>query len=157
MKNLLFLIELTHNNLCGVWPLRTEQLCKIKSFCDFYFFQSFCVYENNPELWPEDQELCEGLSSAIFSANDKDTSSELTIGIDWQKSQAYDRDNQKVPDVEFYDTFVMKQTGSNYNVTGELQVSSEKFIDYEKVARVDLSIYVLDKGINWSQWPQKQQ
>jgi hypothetical protein len=104
------------------------------------------VYENNPLLWPSDPGQCQGLSTAIFKASDKDAISDLIIGIDWTKTTAYNRDNQKVTNTSlFVDTFTMSQKNNGQSITGMLEVSTEKFIDCETVARLDLSVYATDQ------------
>jgi hypothetical protein len=104
------------------------------------------VYENNPTLWPSsNMEDCEDIISAVFTATDQDASSDLTIGIDWEQSRAYSRDNQRVDNTSLYwDTFIITTQKSLQTMTGTLEVSN-KFIDYETVARLELSIYVEDK------------
>jgi hypothetical protein len=117
-----------------------------KQFKLFFTYQDFCVYENNPSLWPSDDiEDCGGIISAVFTATDQDASSDLTIGIDWEQSRAFSRDNQRVDNTSLYwDTFTITTQKSLQTMTGSLEVSS-KFIDYETVARLELSIYVEDK------------
>ena len=104
------------------------------------------MYENSPLIWPAEPGQCLGIDSAIFTASDKDAASDLTIGIDWKESKGYSRDNQRVSNTTLYeDTFVMSQKKMKQSVTGTLEISSEKFIDYESVARLELTLFVEDK------------
>jgi hypothetical protein len=104
------------------------------------------VYENDEQLWPSDPGQCKGLSSAIFTASDKDATADLIIGIDWPQTTAYNRDNLKVTDTSLYwDTFTMSQIKKGQSISGKLEVSDKKFIDYETVTRLELSIYAEDQ------------
>lgn len=48
--------------------------------------QSYCLYENNPTIWPSVP--CEGKDPLVFDlkASDKDLSPKLTLEIDWTET-----------------------------------------------------------------------
>ena len=96
--------------------------------------------------WP--QESCGlSLSDAIFNSTDLDASAHLTMDIDWESTTAT-KGGQLVDGYDFTETLVMvvNSTANTQEITGQLKVASDKFIDKEQVDELQLKIFARDEN-----------
>ena len=112
------------------------------------------MYENDPTMWGTKSCGINQLNSSIFTATDKDKNAKLTMDIDWSESKAYKYNLPvDVTEYDYRETILMSvdQGEQTNEIVGHLVVSDVKFIDKERVDRLELVIFTKDTDAGYEQ------